>query len=174
MTQVIDWELLARELDTFSDDETGARTERGNNSLARQALERIIGPEHFVEAVEHYLYLRPGFELARSVLWVVRPWSAMLRCRRVFETDPDLRRRQRAVELLRVLADQRALPWIADFLADPDPGIQLMGAHVLDQLVFSSLVREHDCTELLDRAGRHPNASVREVASAIRARFAEA
>jgi len=66
-------------------------------------------------------------ERPRSVLWLLRPWSAMLPCRELFSTAGDLQVRRSAVELLRVVADRRVVPWVPTFLADPDPGIQRWG-----------------------------------------------
>jgi len=168
----IDWQALAQQLGTIRDVSPDGQMELGSGELARQALEQIVGVGHFADAVEHYVSGRPGSELARSVLWLVRPWAATVRCRAIFDADPSLERRRRAVELLRVVADRRALGWIDDFLSDPDEEIQMWGVGVLDQLVFSELVAEEDCAGLLGRASRHTNPRVRAVAAEIRARLA--
>jgi hypothetical protein len=64
--------------------------------------------------------------------------------------------------LLRVVADSRAVPWIATYLADGDPEIQSWGAGIVDQLLFSDLVEPEDCESLLQAMAQHPNESVRE------------
>jgi hypothetical protein len=115
----VDWTELARRLGSSS--ESG--NEHSGTDLARAALEEIAGPEVYRSAVDHYVSGAAGGELARSVLWHVHPWSAMQRCHELYETSADLFIRRRAVELLRVVADRRALPWIAAYLADPDPEI---------------------------------------------------
>jgi hypothetical protein len=171
-TPPIDWPALAGELGTIRDVNADGQTELGSDALARQALERIVGAEHLADAVEHYVSRRPGSELVRSVLWLVRPWAAIVRCRAIFDADASLDRRRMAVELLRVVADRRALGWIDDFLSDPDPEIQRWGLGVLDQLVFSELVGEDDCAGLLARASQHANPRVRAAAAEIRARLA--
>jgi hypothetical protein len=170
-SEPIDWERLAAELGTIRDTSAVSRTETGSFELARQALERIIGPERFAEAVEHYVSFRPGFELARSVLWSVRPWSAMAHCHAIFDSDSNLNRRRAAVELLRVIADRRAVVWIDEFLADPDPEIQVWGIGVLDQLIFSALVDESACARVLSHAERHANPEIRATALEIRRRL---
>jgi hypothetical protein len=119
-TERIDWDALARELGSIrAPDEVG--TESGGTELACEAIERLIGPACLANAVDYYISLQPSFELARSVLWHVHPWSAMVRCREIFASESDLQTRRSAVELLRVVADRRVLPWIPEFLADRDP-----------------------------------------------------
>ncbi len=164
----IDWGRLAQDLQTIRYATAEGHSEYGGSDLARRALERIVGSERLAETVDYYVSGRPGFELARSVLWMLRPWSAMLRCRTLFDSDSDTTRRRAAVELLRVVADRRVIPWVADFLADPDPEIQAWGIGIVDQLVFSNLVEEEDCSRVLDEAERHRDPRVREAAAQIR------
>lgn len=149
----VDWAGMAERL--------GA-VDRSGTSFALRALEEIVGKDVFRSAVEHYVSGGRGGELARSVLWHCRPWSAMQRCQELYASDADLDVRRSAVELLRVVADQRALAWIAPYLEDPDPHIQLWGAGVLDQLLWSNLVNVDDCKLLLQAMEIHPNEGVRE------------
>lgn len=149
----IDWSALADQLGCNS----------GCGSLcAKEALAEILGEEAVQEAVEHYISGKPGDELARFVLWQIHPWSGMQYCYRIYKTDPNPDRRTTAVELLRVLADRRALPWIQEFLDDPSPGVQLWGARVVDQLLWSELIDPEEVRELLDLMRQHPHDGVRE------------
>lgn len=166
----IDWHALACALDIIRVEGT-ARIERGGTDLACEAISILLGSGRLADAVDYYVSRQPGSELARSVLWLIRPWHAMLRCRELFASSSDLSVRRSAVELLRVVADARALPWIIDFLADPDAEIQLWGVGVLDQLVFSRLVEPSNCTQLLELALRHSNAGVRERAAELAQRL---
>lgn len=154
----IDWTELARSSGTLN--ELGR--EFGSSKMAREALERIIGPDVLVSAVDHYVAGAPGSELARSVLWLLHPWSAMQRCYEIYRNATDAEDRRSAVELLRVVADERALPWIQEFLNDSDQGVQAWGAGVVDQLLFSSFVDPAECGELLTCMQTHRNALVRE------------
>jgi len=163
MQRNIDWQALATRLGAFSE----PNAELGSSAMARAALEEIVGPQALRDAVDHYVARAPGAELARSVLWQLHPWSAMQRCHEIFLTSPDLEARRTAIELLRVVADGRALPWIAQYLADPDPRIQFWGAGILDQLLFSSLVELDDCTSLLDAMAVHENEKIREQHAAL-------
>ena len=65
------------------------------------------------------------------------------------------------MELLRVVADGRVLPWVPRLLADPDEGIQNWTASLLDQLVWSGFIDPDDQHALFENALAHPNPQVR-------------
>ncbi len=157
------WEQLARDL--------GAIGENGNESSsstqALRAIELLLGEDALREAVHYYIQRRPGRELLRSVLWQLHPWSAMDECYRVFRDAPSLSCKESAVELLRVVADERALPWVKEFLAHEDPRIQTWGIGVVDQLFYSELCHAEDIQELLETALKHENPWVRERAEYV-------
>lgn len=159
-----DWEKVARDLGAIGDD----GSEMASNSLANQAIERLIGSESCRQAVHYYVERRPGSELLRAVLWQLRPWSAMDECFRIFQTHHDRKARRDAVELLRVVADARALPMVPAFLADEDEVIQIWGVGMLDQLVFAELCDAEEVSEYLGYALEHENAKVRKQAGDIR------
>ena len=135
---------------------------------ARRALEMILGEDAMRASVDCYVARRPGCELVRSVLWLLRPWSVAAYCREIAKSPNDIETRRTAVELLRVVADRRALPWVAEFLDDPDAGVQGWGIGVLDQLLWSVLIEPEEAEEILGRAERHENEAVRERAAFIR------
>jgi hypothetical protein len=168
----IDWGGIAEELKALEHHPDGARTERGGSALARTALERLLTSAQVSWAVDRYVSASPGFELARSVLWLLRPWSAMMRCKELYDSAPDIQKRRAAVELLRVVADARVLPWISDFLNDGDEEIQVWGIGVLEQLAFSDLVEPERCSTLLGQAATHVNERVRSQAAQIASSFA--
>ena len=127
----------------------------------------MIGEDTLRASVDYYIEHRPGSELARLVLWRLRPWSAMSRCWEVFKGLDEIEARRTAVELLRVVADRRALPWISEFLEDTDALIQTWGVGVLDQLLWSELIGQEEAEAVL-RTEQHSNESVRERAEFIR------
>jgi hypothetical protein len=92
----------------------------------------------------------------------------MSRCYEIFKNDPRIEDRRASVELLRVVADRRALPWIPEFLGDPDSSIQACGVGVLDQLLWSELIEQEEAEDLLKSAEQHGNGAVRERAEFIR------
>ncbi|MCB1209296.1 MAG: HEAT repeat domain-containing protein [Verrucomicrobiales bacterium] len=154
----IDWANLTEVLNCGS---------RGSTHLAQQALAEILGEDAIKEAVDDYIAGGAGSELARSVLWHIQPEAGMNYCYQIFKEATDPARRCSAVELLRVVADKTALKWVPEFLNDPDEGIQIWGAGVVDQLLWSKRVDEEDCQDILAAMASHPNAQVRERADFI-------
>ena len=163
-TEEIDWAKLAVEL--------GLKAPYGEyccgSDDAQRALELMIGEDLLRASVDYYVQQRPASSLARSVLWQLRPWSAMRRCWEIYKGPHTVETRRTAVELLRVVADRRALPWISEFLDDPDALIQAWGAGVLDQLLWSELVDQQEAEAILRAAEQHSNEWVRERAQFIR------
>lgn len=72
------------------------------------------------------------------------------------------------MQLLRMVADHRALNWVGGFLDDEDDAIQSWGIGVLDQLLWSGLVLPEDAELLLARAKNHANPVVRDKVDWIR------
>jgi hypothetical protein len=159
----IDWEELASRLGLLTAD-----GESSGSDQARRALELILGEDALRASVDYYLAYGRGSELARSVLWQLHPWSAMSYCYEIFKGPHAIETRRTAVELVRVVADRRALPWISEFLADKDADIQAWGVGVLDQLLWSELIKPEESEDLLRAAEQHANEAVRERAEFIR------
>ena len=99
------WENIAIELGAIG--ENG--DECSSSTMAREAIEIILGKDNLKEAVRYYVAHKPGKELLREVLWQLHPYSAMEECYRIFKESNDLDEKIDAVELLRVVADKRAL-----------------------------------------------------------------
>jgi hypothetical protein len=159
----VDWHTLAQQLGTLHDS-----GESGGSDLGRQALELIVGVDALRSAVDYFIMGAPGSELARSVLALLKPSSAMERCLEVARSDADAESRRSAVELLRVVADRRGIDWAAEFLRDEDEGVQVWGAGIVDQLLWSGLADRDDCGQLLEAMERHPNVGVQRYAALVR------
>ncbi|QDT28219.1 hypothetical protein Enr10x_35590 [Gimesia panareensis] len=153
----IDWTAIARKLGTLQ--ENG---ESGGSKTAREAVAMIIGSSNLRAAVDYYVSHKKGSELVRHVLWLLHPWCAMERCYEIYQNEKDHDARVDAIELLRVVADRRALPWIKGLLEDPDEGIQCWSAGIVDQLLWSHLVDPEECEELLQLMQNHTNKEVLE------------
>jgi len=166
MSEKINWKSLAEQLGTLRDD-----GEISSAGYARQAIEMLLGEENIRQAVEYYIGGKPGSELARDVLKEIQPWSAMEYCYDIYKSSADIRNRRLAVELLRAVADYRVLKWIPEFLGDEDEEIQMWGAGILDQLVYTGLLSGEDAEEVLNKMDKHTNPNVREIAGLIRKRF---
>ena len=163
MKEQIDWRALAQQVGALR--ENG---ESGGSRFACEALEILLGEDNLRRAVDYYISGKSGSELARSVLWQIHPFSAMQYCRDIYKSDLPIEHRRLAVELLRVVADKRAVDWIDEFLEDEDVDIQNWGVGVLDQLLWSDLVEPEAVEPLLAKAEIHTNAKVRETAEFIR------
>ncbi len=170
---MIDWEQLARTLGTVDPEEGVAEarvsTEHGSSILARRALEHVVDSADWVSAVDHYVARLSGSELVRSVLWLVHPWTAMQRCYQIVNTSADAEARRCAVELLRVVADERVLPFTRQLLEDRDPVVQVWTAKMVEQLLSSGLIELSQCEDLLDAMKHHVNTEVRRTYAIVRA-----
>ena len=167
MSEPIDWLELTRDIRKNKPPAYNAPT-------ALVAIEQIIGEDVLRQAVNYYVALKPECELARQVLWQLRPYSAMQRCYEIFRSDVDIKSRRTAIELLRVIADERALDWMDEFLADPDLGIQNWAMGILDQMLFGGGIRNNEpAMEKVDRllasTEAHASPTVRAVAARLRA-----
>ena len=163
MSSDIDWESLAARLGLFAGDH-----EHCSDDDARRALELIVGEDALRASVDYYLAGRRGSELARFVLWQIHPWSAMSYCYEIFKAHGEIEIRRMAVELLRAVADRRALPWVSEFLEDEDALIQVWGVGVLDQMLYKYLIEPEEAEDLLRKAEQHGNEAVRDRAGCIR------
>jgi len=166
MKDLIEWQILAQQLGTLR-----PSGESGGDAPARRALDVIIGREQLRAAVDHYLAYRPGRELVRSVLHILHSWTATQYCYEVYHSKANLEVRRAAVELLRFIADSRALAWVEEFLADEDGEIQGWGLALVDQLLFSGRAFPEECGLLLDKAEQHTNPHIRERAAEIKRSF---
>jgi hypothetical protein len=162
----INWKSLAKDLGCFRQggDE---RYESGSSDFAKQAIATLLGEENLLAAVDYYISGEPGSELARSVLWQLRPWCAMKYCYDIYKFSENIENRISAIELLRVIADRRVLIWIEEFLSDANEGIQFWGIGIVDQLLFSQLVEYEDVQNILEKARDHKNSQVVEKAYEI-------
>ena len=170
MGEPVDWTELSRKV---GQNKSPVYT----SSTALVAIEQLIGEDVIRQAVDYYVAVKPEAEFVRTILWQLHPWSAMQRCYEIYRFDTNIEYRRGAIELLRVVADARALDWIEEFLADPDPGIQSCGIGVLDQLVFGGGIRNSEAAmekaeKLLILAEKHEDEYVRKTAASIRASLA--
>jgi hypothetical protein len=172
MVAKIDWRLLAQQVGSIKQNSNSVigSTQIGSSELAKQAIEHLLGEENLRSAVDYYISQQPGSELVRNILWQLHPCSAMQYCYDLYKSPVEsIDIRRSAVELLRVVADYRVLPWIYEFLEDDDSSIQAWGVGVLDQLLFSNLVHAEDVRveELLRKIIEHPSAQVRQTAETL-------
>jgi len=141
--------------------------EVGGTEYARKALVEILGEDLIIGAVRAFLALESGSELARNVLWVLRPDCALRECFRRFSESQDVEERRLSVALIASIPNRLAVEWVQEFLDDKDSEIQSWGATVLLNLVFEDQVEEDEVRSLISVCERHQNETVRKVASQI-------
>jgi len=163
MNKRINWESIVRKLGI---DKSGVVAFR----YAGEAIDEILGRAQIRGIVDYYVHRNStvGSELARGVLNRLRSWAAMQRCYVIYKSKQDIQTRRRAVELLRSIGDKRVLPWIKEFLRDPDQEIQNWGIGALDMLLFSGLVNPMEAKEIIQIAEKHKSEFVRDTMNKIK------
>ncbi len=155
----IDWENLAHQIGSG---------DCGGDQFAKEALANLLWEVELQAAVEHYLKSKPGSELIRSVLWLLRPKAAADYCYSIWRSDRPLKDRISSVELARAIARPEMVSWVAEILKDPEPSMQCCGASLLEQLIYQELVQIEDVQELIQMVKEHSNADVRTFGELIR------
>ncbi|MBK1835722.1 hypothetical protein [Roseibacillus ishigakijimensis] len=149
----MDWDRLANELNCPN---------QGGDALAQEGIARILGEEFIREAVDKAIVIvDPGSELARSVLIFLRSRGAVDYALEIYRDTPDLELKRSVVNLLKAISDETILEVVPEFLAHEDEGIQNWGAAIVDQLAFSGMIDEDDCSAALSIMESHSNPQVR-------------
>jgi len=157
----IDWHDLAKRLGTITETATGW-SESGGTRVAAQALTKVLGDEELRDAVDYYVSRQPGWEMAKSVLQLLKPPSAMDRCHEIFLTSNDDDDISFSINLLQYVADPRVLDRVPLYLASDNDGAQYWGVGVVDQLVSFGGVELEEAMPVLKLALDHPSEKVRE------------
>ena len=158
MASTYDWHEIAKTIGSLH--ENG---ESGGDDEARRALITIVGEENLIGAVDYYVSFQHGRELARSVLRMLKPFSAMRRCYEIYSQDGDIEKRRSAVELIRFISDKQAVQWVAQFMSDPDAEVQGWGAGVIDQLLWDNCLTPEEAAPFLETMRGHPNPQVTRI-----------
>jgi hypothetical protein len=161
----IDWTQLARDVGSLRAD-----GESGGTEYAQRALEQILGEENLQGAVDLVLAYGPGSELAMNVLRHIRSRRATEMAYEAYRSTSG-EQASAAVWLIKHIAHPCAIPWIAEFLRDPN--VSGWGIGVLDQLLWNRRVEPEEVEALLTEAERHASENVREQAAFIRGYLAD-
>jgi hypothetical protein len=164
---IIDWKALAEQIGGLQPD--GSDRTVGTQG-GRRALEILIGEENLREAVDCFISLRPGAFTAEMVLKIIESEIAMNRCFEIYRTEPGTDRACSAVFLLGSMANDKALPWVREFLEDSNQAVRLNGLRVLQCILYGPLNDEEmaKARELLAKAEMDSDAFVRERAQSVR------
>jgi hypothetical protein len=152
----IDWAALAREVGSIRTD----GSEYGGRWAAEAALVDILGDDVIRDAVDLYLSGEPGYELARSVLNLLKPRVAMEQCLQLVGTEDEVD----AMSLLRACADRSVLQSLPQLFANDNANTRCWAIMILDQLLFSGYVKDGEVKNLIDKALADPHEGVRELA----------
>jgi hypothetical protein len=173
MTQ-IDWrgfaEWLAAEVPVaMSADLRTAATRRA----ARCMLAAILGDAVLTDALQHVLSMRPGAELATSVLKLLRPRVATTCCLQLWERETSAEQRCYLLMVLANIADESIGAEVPRLLEDPDACAQACAMHVLRSGLWDGVIDESTAGALADALVRHGNPEVRREAAALLREFPE-
>jgi HEAT repeat protein len=159
----VDWAGLAERCGSLTE-----KGETGGYHLGLRAIAALLGDQALIEATNYSVGYGRGSELARSVLHVLRPPVGMKRCLDIYASDQPLEVRRAAVDLLGCIGDQSMLPFVRQFLDDPDEDIQNWGVNLLDQLLFGRFVTLTEAEEYLRLGEAHGNERVRQTVQRLR------
>jgi hypothetical protein len=132
----IDWESIA--------DQVGGLDANGNELIVgtqggRRALEVLLGEQNLRDAVDYWNAQEPGCLTAEMVLSIIESKVAMERCYEIYKTEHGSRDACSAVFLLGSFAGAEALPWVREFLDDPEQVIRLNAVRVLQRILDGRL-----------------------------------
>lgn len=142
----------------------------GDPAQARAALVGLLGEQTIANAVRAYVEGSPQAELARSLLELLAPPAAAEACRALLfdQADVPAPARQAACELLRVVADERALAWAEALIDDEDREVARLAMALVDRLLISGQVAPEQVDALVERAERSRDDGLREQARLTR------
>lgn len=156
----IDWTEVARKHDIIQAD--GGERMYGDKHR-NEVLADILGHESLIAAAELCINMRigSGWNLAESILRLLRPPHVLDYCYSVYKNDTNDERRGYAVRLIGQMADRRRLGWLHEFLDDPNETVQNWAATSVERfLQYGELDLEEVCAEFRQMAS-HSNPYVR-------------
>jgi HEAT repeat protein len=164
----IDWERVAIQVGGIGHD---GQDQVVGTTGGRRALEILLGEDNIRDAVDYFISLRPGAFTAEMVLQILKSPVAMDRCLEIYRSEPGTNRACSAVFALGCMADDKALPWVREFLKDSNEAVRLNGLRVLQNILYGPLGDDDLATakKLFELAASDPDLTVRKRASDIRA-----
>lgn len=167
------WAKLCDEIDfDHSGDITSSWRQRfaHEKELYDWLVTRLISEEAIIDGVNEYINSSPSGYLAKMVFQGLRPPSAMIHCKNIFDNAKNysVRKRRAAIQLLGEISDERVLNWIDEFISDDDLEIQLWGALIVPKLILHQQIDGNQTAEFVNKFSVHPNPKVKERAVEIR------
>jgi|GEM_PF-3442873 len=151
----VDWDALAIKL---------GRPFSGSTDCAQQVIPLLPAENWEIPACEYYVSscgTRPGCELLRMVMLIVRPTSALDWCLDFAYSESRYELRSSALDLMRMMADRTCLSRLVDLLNDPNQSIQNATANIIEQIsVGGGGFLQADITTLISLIEAHKNSYV--------------
>jgi len=131
----------------------------------------LVGTDLLQAAVDCYIAVLPGRNLARAVLDLLRPKELWSYCATLLATSSDQDMRTSCADVMRTIARREVLPDIEQLLRDEHPNVQSWAASIIFEMLWRRECAWQDISALADRMHAHENPMVRRQAQAIRRRF---
>ena len=164
---ITDWKQLARQLGTLTDD----GSESGGDNFAIKAFDEILGDEWIESTIEQIISFEYGQELAMSCLRYIRSTKATNYAYHVYKTSNG-ERAERAVWLIKHIANPTAFEWVEEFLNDIN--VIHWGIGLLDQLLWTEQILYNDkVNSLLELANKNSNDQLKAQTDFIRKYISE-
>lgn len=158
---VTDWKELATQLGSLHDN-----GESGGDSFAQQAFDEILGDEWIESTVEYIVAFKRGQELAMNCLRYLHSTKATKYAYHIYKSSEG-ERADRAVWLIKHIANPISFDWIEEFLNDNN--VIHWGIGVLDQLLWTEQIPYDDrAKSLLELADKNTNGQSKETTDFIR------
>lgn len=172
----IDWKALGLELGAIRETAPGSWVAFDRGDLGTRAIERLLGGDDVaLSAVGAYVTGDVEGEVARSVLRVLRSPAAMDECWRIYRTSECADDRETAIELLRSIADRRALPWYEEVFQSGDlPSARRWACSGVAQLGYTESITDEQLQSWIERVALDPDWFVASGACDIRRALSEA
>lgn len=152
---ITDWTKLATTLGMLPDE----FTEYGGDKYAAKAFDEILGEEWIESTVEHIVSFKRGGELAMNCLCKLASDKAVNYTYHIYKTSAG-ERADRAVWLIKQLANPISLNWIEEFLKDIN--VIHWGVGVLDQLLWTEQIQYDEKVKyLLELADKNSNGQLK-------------
>jgi hypothetical protein len=134
----------------------------------------LVGMELLQAAVDCYIAVLPGGNLARAVLDLVRPQALWAYCLSILRTSSDAQVRSYCADVMRSVAGRENLSDLGGLLSDESGDVQSWAASMVFDMLWKRIWTWEDVRTVVGTMDRHENHMVRRQADAIRKRFGSA
>jgi hypothetical protein len=135
------------------------------------AVWNLVGMDLLQAAVDCFVAVRPGRNLARAVLDLVRPPALWAYCLSILRTSSEEQVRSDCADVMRSVAGRESLSDLAGLLSDESDNVQSWAAAMVFDMLWKRIWAWKDVRTVVGAMDRHQNDMVRRQAEAIRKSF---